>query len=60
MKYQDLVDDLSTNIDVNDVCKRFYEKVRRFLPNKIFKYYYLNNDSNLNDSKLKYISKIKI
>ena len=60
MRYQDLVDDLSTNIDVNDVCERFYEKVRKFLPDKIFKYYSLNNDSNLNDSKLKSLREGKV
>ena len=52
MRYQDLIDSLSTNINVEAVCKDFYVKVRKLLPDKIYKYYSLNGDMDLNNSKL--------
>ena len=51
MGYQDLIYFLSEKIDVNNVCKDFYGKVRKTLPDKIYKYYSLNDDIELNKSK---------
>lgn len=47
MSYQNLVDSLSVNINVEDVSKNFYENVRRNLPDKIYKYYSLNDNTSL-------------
>lgn len=52
MRYQDLIDSLSTNINVEAVYKDFYVKARKLLPDKIYKYYSLNDDMELNNSKL--------
>lgn len=52
MSYQNLVDSLSVNINVKDVCENFYENVRRNLPDKIYKYYSLNENIELNNSKI--------
>lgn len=60
MGYQDLIDSLSINMDVINVCQNFYDKVRKFLPEKIYKYYSLNDDLKLNDSKLKCLREGKV
>lgn len=52
MGYQDLIDSLSENMDVENVCKNFYEKIRETLPDKIYKYYSLNDNLELSNSKL--------
>jgi len=38
MEYQEMVDALSINENVEKVCREFYEKIRKQLPDNIYKY----------------------
>lgn len=60
MKYQELIDSLIIDMNVENVCKVFYEKVRETLPDKIYKYYSLNENKKLNSSKLRCLQNRKV
>lgn len=60
MKYQELIDSLLIDMNAENVCKVFYKKVRETLPDKIYKYYSLNENKKLNSSKLRCLQNRKV
>lgn len=60
MKYVDFVNALKDNEKVEEVCRSFYEKTHSALPKYIYKYYSLNDNLELNKSKLECLNDGKI
>lgn len=60
MGYIDLVNALKDDIDSKKASKRFYENIHHTLPKCIYKYYSLNDNSELNKSKLECLNDGKI
>lgn len=60
MSYIDLVNALKDDVDVAKVSERFYKEIHHTLPKNIYKYYSLNDNSELNKSKLECLDNEKI
>lgn len=60
MSYMDLVNALKDDVDATKVSERFYKEIHHTLPKKIYKYYSLNDNSELNKSKLECLDNEKI
>lgn len=60
MGYMDLVNALKDDTDATKASKRFYKKIHHTLPKYIYKYYSLNDNSELNKSKLECLNDGKI
>lgn len=60
MKYIDFVNALKVNEKVEEVCRSFYEKTHSVLPKCIYKYYSLNDNTELNKSKLECLKDGKV
>lgn len=60
MGYIDLINALKNNENVVSVCRNFYENTHNALPKCIYKYYSLNKDVKLNNSKIECLKDRKI
>lgn len=60
MLYQDFVNELIESEDVEDVCKKYYEKAKNQIQGNTYKYYSLNKNLGLNNQKLECLEDKKV